>query len=180
MRSSTRAVWPTVQVTLSLLDGTTATASVPSGASTGENEAHELRDGDPKRYAGRGVLKACAAVEYELAHVVCGRDVTRQAELDAEMRGLDGTPNKHKLGANAILGVSMAAARAAALSTGEPLYTYLGGATARRLPVPMMNVINGGKHAPKPAGDAGVHDRSARGAQLRRGAPLGRGDLPCR
>ncbi len=139
--------WPTVQVTLGLQDGTVATASVPSGASTGQNEAHELRDGDRKRYAGRGVLKACQGVEGELSHAVCGRDVTRQAEIDAVMRHADGTPNKGKLGANAILGVSMAAARAAALSTRQPLYTQLGGATARRLPVPMMNVINGGKHA---------------------------------
>lgn len=139
--------WPTVKVTVRLEGGIAASASVPSGASTGQFEAHELRDGDAARYAGRGVLKAVANVEREIAGALIGVDVVRQPEIDRLMCELDGTENKARLGANAVLGVSLAVARAAAQAMGLPLYQYLGGSTARRLPVPMMNIINGGKHA---------------------------------
>ena len=138
---------PTVRVRVTLEDGITASASVPSGASTGENEALELRDGDKKRYGGKGVLKAVANVNQAIAPKLVGMDPARQAEIDRLMIELDGTPNKGKLGANAILGVSMAIARAAARSAGLPLYAYLGGPRAVRIPVPMMNILNGGKHA---------------------------------
>jgi len=138
---------PTVRVVVSLDTGVMASASVPSGASTGENEAIELRDGDKKRYGGKGVLKAVANVNDVIAPAVCGMGPARQAEIDHTMIDLDGTPNKAKLGANAILGVSMAVARAAAIDAGLPLYAYLGGTGAFRLPVPMMNILNGGKHA---------------------------------
>ena len=138
---------PTVRVCVTLDDGTVVSASVPSGASTGENEALELRDSDAKRYGGKGVLKAVANVNKAIAPKLVGMDPARQAEIDQVMIELDGTPNKGKLGANAMLGVSMAVARAAAASAGLPLYTYLGGPGAIRLPVPMMNILNGGKHA---------------------------------
>jgi enolase len=130
-----------------LADGQAVSASVPSGASTGENEAVELRDGDKKRYGGKGVLKAVENVNKTIAPRLAGMDPTRQAEIDRLMVELDGTPNKGKLGANAILGVSMAVARAAAGLAGKPLYASLGGSGATRLPVPMMNILNGGKHA---------------------------------
>lgn len=122
-------------------------ASVPSGASTGQSEAVEARDGDDKRYGGKGVLKAVAAVNDTIGPRLAGLDPIRQAEIDRLLIELDGTTNKAKLGANAILGVSMAAARSAAAAVGLPLYSYLGGPAARRLPMPMMNVLNGGKHA---------------------------------
>jgi len=138
---------PTVRVRVGLDDGTAAAASVPSGASTGENEAVELRDGDRSRYGGKGVRKAVANVVEKIAPEVKGMDPVRQAEIDALLIALDGTPNKSALGANAILGVSMAVARAAAQSAKLPLYAYLGGVGATRLPVPMMNIVNGGKHA---------------------------------
>ena len=138
---------PTVRVRLSLDDGTVATSSVPSGASTGEYEAVELRDGDKARYGGKGVRKAVANVVERIAPALIGRDPARQGEIDALMIALDGTPNKGALGANAILGVSMAVARAAAQAAKLPLYAYLGGVGATRLPVPMMNIVNGGKHA---------------------------------
>jgi enolase len=138
---------PTVRVFVRLEDGTIATASVPSGASTGEHEAVELRDGDPHRYAGKGVRAAVANVNEILGPRLQGVDSTEQSRVDEMMCGIDGTANKARLGANAILGVSQAVARAAALSRGVSLYAYLGGPDARRLPVPMMNVINGGKHA---------------------------------
>src|SRR5450631_92134 len=138
---------PTVRVHIALDNGITASASVPSGASTGENEAVELRDGDPARYGGKGVLKAVGHVNETIAPAVLGRDPIRQTEIDELLIALDGTPNKAKLGANAILGVSMAVARAAALASNTPLYAYLGGSAATRLPVPMMNILNGGKHA---------------------------------
>ena len=138
---------PTVRVFVSLADGTRVSASVPSGASTGANEAVELRDGDKARYGGKGVLNAVAKVNNVIAPKLIGADPARQAEIDALLIALDGTPNKAKLGANAILGVSMAVARAAAQAAGLPLYAYLGGPGATRLPVPMMNVLNGGKHA---------------------------------
>ncbi len=138
---------PTVECDVILEDGTFATAAVPSGASTGENEAVELRDGDKKRYLGKGVLKAVKNVNEIIAPAICDLDPTRQEEIDRRMLELDGTPNKAKLGANAILAVSVAVAKAAAASAGLPLYRYLGGASARTLPVPMMNILNGGKHA---------------------------------
>ncbi|HYN38807.1 MAG TPA: phosphopyruvate hydratase [Rhodospirillales bacterium] len=138
---------PTVRVHIALDDGTAVSASVPSGASTGENEAVELRDGDKKRYGGKGVLKACANVNERIAPKLIRMDPSRQGEIDRLMIELDATQNKANLGANAILGVSMAVARAAAAAAGLPLYAYLGGPGARRLPVPMMNILNGGKHA---------------------------------
>ena len=138
---------PTVRVRLSLDSGVTVSASVPSGASTGENEAVELRDHDKSRYGGKGVLKAVANVNDIIGPKLTGLEPNRQAEIDQLMLDLDGTPNKAKLGANAILGVSMAVARAAAVDAGLPLYAYLGGPSAKRLPVPMMNILNGGKHA---------------------------------
>jgi len=138
---------PTVRVFVELDNGVVTAASVPSGASTGEKEAVELRDGDKKRYGGKGVLKAVAQVNEVIAPKIIGMDPVRQAEIDFLMVELDGTPNKEKLGANSILGVSMAVARAAAVISGLPLYVYLGGPEARRIPVPMMNILNGGKHA---------------------------------
>ncbi len=138
---------PTVRVQVKLENGMAASASVPSGASTGENEALELRDGDKTRYDGKGVLRAVGNVNQTIAPKLVGLDPTHQAEIDRLMIELDGTSHKGKLGANAILGVSMAVARAAARSAGLPLYAYLGGPRAVRLPVPMMNILNGGKHA---------------------------------
>jgi enolase len=138
---------PTVRVMVTLDNGIEGKASVPSGASTGENEALELRDGDPKRYGGKGVLKAVANVQEKIAPKLIGMNVYRQVEIDRLMLDLDGTPNKATLGANAILGVSMAVARAASVAAGLPLYQYLGGPGSRRLPVPCMNIINGGAHA---------------------------------
>ena len=136
---------PTLQVTVALQNGVAATASVPSGASTGENEAHELRDHDDARFGGRGVLRAAANVRDIIAPALCGREVFGQADIDRAMIELDGTANKHRLGANAILGVSMAVARAAAIASGLPLYRHLNGADAAGLPMPMMNIINGGQ-----------------------------------
>jgi enolase len=138
---------PTLRVSVHLHNGIVGTASVPSGASTGENEAVELRDGDAKRYGGKGVRRAVANVNDVIAPRLVGREPAHQAQLDRLMIELDGTPNKAKLGANAILGVSQALARAAATACGLPLYAYLGGPGACRLPIPQMNVINGGKHA---------------------------------
>ncbi|WP_406698634.1 phosphopyruvate hydratase [Singulisphaera sp. Ch08] len=138
---------PTVEVDVILADGTLGRAAVPSGASTGAHEAVELRDGDKNRYLGKGVTQAVANVNTELAKAVIGRDAGDQSGLDAALLAADGTENKGKLGANAILGVSMAAAKAAAKAHGLPLYRYLGGVDARVLPVPMMNILNGGAHA---------------------------------
>jgi len=138
---------PTVAADVILSDGTFATAAVPSGASTGENEAVELRDGDKNRYLGRGVLKAVENVNRSIAQALIGMDPFDQELIDARMIKLDGTPNKGKLGANAILAVSVAVAKATAAAAGLPLYRYLGGASAHVLPVPMMNILNGGKHA---------------------------------
>ena len=138
---------PTVSVDVELRGGARATAMVPSGASTGAHEAAELRDGDRRRYRGKGVLKAVANVNEVIARELSGRDASDQAAIDDHLLALDGTPNKSKLGANAILGVSLAIARAAAAAKGVPLYRYLGGADAHVLPVPLMNVLNGGKHA---------------------------------
>jgi len=138
---------PTIEVDVYLAEGAVGTAAIPSGASTGENEAVELRDGDPSRYLGKGVLKAVANVMEELRPCVLGMDAFEQQNFDARLIELDGTPNKGNLGANAILGVSLAAAKACAAELGVPLYRYLGGVGARRLPVPMMNILNGGSHA---------------------------------
>ncbi len=138
---------PTVRVFAELESGVVASASVPSGASTGEHEAVELRDGDKKRFGGKGVLKAVENVNKTINPAVKGMDAFKQANLDYRMIELDGTSNKGKLGANAILGVSMAVARAASIEAKVPLYAYLGGTGAKRLPAPMMNIINGGVHA---------------------------------
>ena len=141
---------PTVEVDVLLEDGSFGRAAVPSGASTGAHEAVELRDGDKGRYLGKGVTKAVAAVNGEIAETLIGLDAEDQREIDMAMIDLDGTPNKGRLGANAILGVSLAAAKAAADARGLPLYRYVGGVSARTLPVPMMNIINGGEHADNP------------------------------
>ena len=141
---------PTVEVDVTLEGGAVGRASVPSGASTGEHEACELRDGDKARFLGKGVLGAVANVNEKIAPALFGVDATQQAAIDKIMRGLDGSANKKVLGANAILGVSMAVAKAAASQLGIPLYKYLGGPNAKVLPVPMMNVINGGAHSDAP------------------------------
>jgi enolase len=141
---------PTVEVDVVLEDGSKGRAAVPSGASTGTHEAVELRDGDPSRYLGRGVLRAVAAVNDEIFEALSGMEAESQVQLDETMIDLDGTPNKSRLGANAILGVSLATAKAAAQANGLPLYRYVGGTSARLLPVPMMNIINGGVHADNP------------------------------
>jgi enolase len=141
---------PTVEAEVVLDTGARGRAIVPSGASTGAHEAVELRDGDKARYGGKGVLKACANVEGEIFDAIGGMDPTEQVKIDETMLELDGTPNKSRLGANAILAVSLATAKAAAADLGQPLYRYVGGVFARTLPVPMMNIINGGKHADNP------------------------------
>ncbi|MBT8411488.1 MAG: phosphopyruvate hydratase, partial [Octadecabacter sp.] len=141
---------PTVEVDVTLEDGTMGRAAVPSGASTGVHEAVEKRDGDKARYKGKGVLQAVAAVNGEIAEAILGFDATEQVGIDMTMIELDGTDNKGRLGANAILGVSLAVAKAAADFTAQPLYRYIGGTSARVLPVPMMNIINGGEHADNP------------------------------
>jgi len=138
---------PTVEVEVGLSDGGWGQAAVPSGASTGKFEALELRDGDPKRYSGKGVLKAVENVNTAIGPAITGMDPFDQSLIDTTMIDLDGTPNKEKLGANSLLGVSLAVARAAADSLGIPLYRYIGGTNARRLPMPMMNILNGGMHA---------------------------------
>jgi len=138
---------PTIEVEVMLEDGTTGLAAVPSGASTGENEAWELRDGDKKRYLGNGVTKAINNVNDVIADAIIGLDATEQIQIDTILCELDGTSNKSKLGANAILGTSLAVAKAAAEFYGLPLYRYIGGVHAHLLPVPMMNILNGGKHA---------------------------------
>jgi enolase len=141
---------PTVEAEVVLDSGARGLAIVPSGASTGAHEAVELRDGDKARYGGKGVLKACANVEGEIFDAIGGMDPTEQVKIDEMMLELDGTPNKARLGANAILAVSLAVAKAAAADLDQPLYRYVGGVFARTLPVPMMNIINGGKHADNP------------------------------
>ncbi|MDR5651269.1 phosphopyruvate hydratase [Ruixingdingia sedimenti] len=141
---------PTVEVDVALEDGSFGRAAVPSGASTGAHEAVERRDGDKTRYLGKGVLEAVAAVNGEIAEALVGFDATEQVAIDRAMIEIDGTANKGRLGANAILGVSLAVAKAAADATGQPLYRYVGGTSARVLPVPMMNIINGGEHADNP------------------------------
>ena len=141
---------PTVEVEVTLETGTVGRAAVPSGASTGVHEAVELRDGDKSRFGGKGVLKACDSVNGEIFDTLSGMDAEEQMLIDQAMIELDGTPNKGRLGANAILGVSLAVAKAAAAEAGLPLYRYVGGTFAHTLPVPMMNIINGGAHADNP------------------------------
>src|ERR1700681_2695818 len=141
---------PTIEVDVVLEDGSRGRAGVPSGASTGAHEAVELRDGDAKRYFGKGVRKAVGAVNGEIFDAVGGMDAEAQVKIDETLIALDGTPNKARLGANAILGVSLAVVKAAAAARGVPLYRYLGGTSARLLPTPMMNIINGGVHADNP------------------------------
>ena len=138
---------PTIEVDVLLESGAFGRAAVPSGASTGAHEAVELRDGDMSRYGGKGVTKAIASVETEILDAIGGMDAQEQVAIDNILIDLDGTPNKSRLGANAILGVSLALAKAAAADNGLPLYRYIGGVSARTLPVPMMNIINGGQHA---------------------------------
>ena len=141
---------PTVEVDVLLDDGSFGRAAVPSGASTGAHEAVELRDGDKSRYLGKGVLKAVDAVNGEISDMLLGLDAEDQRDIDMAMIELDGTENKARLGANAMLGVSLAVAKAAANARGLPLYSYIGGVSAHVLPVPMMNIINGGEHADNP------------------------------
>ncbi|MBA3608409.1 MAG: phosphopyruvate hydratase, partial [Chthoniobacterales bacterium] len=141
---------PTIEVDVHLEGGGFGRAAVPSGASTGEHEAWELRDGDKQRYGGKGVRNAVTAVNEKIAPVLLGMDAMAQAEVDAELIKLDGTPNKKKLGANALLGVSLATAHAAADCEGVSLFRYLGGSEANVLPVPMMNILNGGAHSDAP------------------------------
>ena len=141
---------PTIEVDVRLEDGSLGRAAVPSGASTGAHEAVELRDGDKTRYLGKGVRKAVDAVNGEIFDAIGGMDAEAQAKIDETMIALDGTPNKARLGANAILGVSLAIAKAAAQANNLPLYRYVGGTAARVLPVPMMNIVNGGVHADNP------------------------------
>src|SRR5579875_733722 len=138
---------PTLEVIVTLMGGARGSAMVPSGASTGAHEAVELRDGDAKRYGGKGVLTAARNVNEEIQDALTGLDALDQNALDEQLIALDGTPNKGRLGANALLGVSLALARAASEALELPLYRYLGGPSARTLPVPMMNILNGGKHA---------------------------------
>ena len=167
---------PTLEVDVHLESGAAGRAAVPSGASTGKHEALELRDGDAKRYLGRGVLKAVRNVEVIIAPELDGADVTNQVAIDNLLVALDGTQTKSKLGANAMLGVSMACARAAAIDSGQPLYRYLGGPMARTLPVPMMNIINGGAHATNtvdcqefmivPVGATTFHEALRTGAEI--------------
>src|SRR5215510_11932084 len=141
---------PTVEVDVILEDGARGRAAVPSGASTGAHEAVELRDGDKTRYFGKGVRKAVEAVNGEIFDAIGGMDAEAQVKVDETLVALDGTPNKSRLGANAILGVSLAVAKAGAVASHMPLYRYVGGTLARVLPVPMMNIINGGVHADNP------------------------------
>jgi len=138
---------PTIEVEVSLIGGEHGIAAIPSGASTGTHEAVELRDGDKNRYGGKGVLTAIKNVTETIREAIVGLDATEQVTLDEVMIELDGTPNKEALGANAILGVSLAVAKAAANAQQQPFYRYVGGVSARTLPVPMMNILNGGKHA---------------------------------
>ena len=169
---------PTVEVDVVLEDGSIGRAAVPSGASTGAHEAVELRDGDKARYLGKGVQKAVAAVNGEIFDAVGGMDAEQQVQIDETMIDLDGTPNKSRLGANAILGVSLACAKAAAESFDMPLYRYVGGTSARTLPVPMMNIINGGVHADNPIDFQEFMIMPVGAKHLCRGAALRLGNLP--
>ena len=168
---------PTVEARVHLGDGTTGVARVPSGASTGEREATELRDGGA-RYGGKGVRQAVANVNGEINRALAGRDAADQQALDQRLIELDGTPNKSRLGANAILGVSMAAARAAADAAGVPLYRHLGGDEAAVLPVPCLNVINGGRHADNTVDFQEFKIAPHNAPHVRRGAADGHRDIP--
>ena len=153
---------PTVEVDVMLTDGSAGRAAVPSGASTGEHEAHELRDGDKSRYNGKGVQQAVTNVVETIAPAILGEDASDQGGIDALLKELDGTPNKGNLGANAILGVSLACAHASSVAYGLPLYRYLGGAGAWTMPVPMFNILNGGQiktGAPSQIGRASCRER---------------------
>ena len=169
---------PTVEVDVVLEDGSIGRAAVPSGASTGAHEAVELRDGDKARYLGKGVSKAVDAVNGEIFDALGGMDAEEQVQIDETMIELDGTPNKSRLGANAILGVSLAVAKAAAESCDLPLYRYVGGTSARTLPVPMMNIINGGVHADNPIDFQEFMIMPVGAHELRRSAALRLGNLP--
>ena len=169
---------PTVEVDVMLEDGSMGRAAVPSGASTGTREAVELRDGDKGRYGGKGVLKAVEAVNSDLGDAVTGLDAEDQLEIDETMIALDGTPNKSRLGANAILGVSLAVAKAAAEASGLPLYRYIGGTMPRVLPTPMMNIVNGGAHADNPIDFQEFMILPVGAPTLQRSAALGRRNLP--
>ena len=169
---------PTVEVEVTLFDGVSGRAAVPSGASTGAHEAFERRDGDSARYQGRGVLQAVAAVNGEIREALLGQDASEQVAIDQLLIELDGTPNKGRLGANAILGVSLACAHAAAAELGLPLYRYLGGHFARTLPVPMANILNGGKHAEKQHRLPRVHGHARGCRYLLRRAPDHQRGLP--
>ena len=153
---------PTVEVDVTLEDGSFGRAAVPSGASTGTQEAVELRDGEADRYGGKGVEMAVNAVNTEIFDALAGLEAEEQTRLDSAMCMLDGTDNKSRLGANAILGVSLAVAKAAAEASNMPLYRYVGGTQARVLPVPMMNIINGGAHADNRHRLPGIHDHAVR------------------
>jgi enolase len=171
---------PTVEAEVTLVGGEVGRAAVPSGASTGEHEAVELRDGDKRRYLGKGVLKAVRNVNEVIAPELEGFDALDQAEVDAALIALDGTKTKAKLGANALLAVSMATARAAAEYLEVPLYKYLGGPNGRTLPVPMMNIINGGAHADNNVDFQDFsHDRACGRPQFFRSAAHGDRSLPC-
>jgi phosphopyruvate hydratase len=170
---------PTVEAEVTTASGARGRAAVPSGASTGEHEAVELRDNDPKRFGGKGVLEAVKNVNEVLGPRLEGIDAADQIAVDAEMMEADGTSNKAKLGANALLAVSLAVARAAAEETGLPLYRYLGGPMARVMPVPLMNILNGGRARVEQRGRAGVHGGADRRGFLPGRAPHGHRDLPC-
>lgn len=171
---------PTVEVEVTLDDGTVGRAAVPSGASTGMYEACELRDGDKSRYGGKGVSKAVENVNGEIAEAMVGLNVLDQPGIDKMLIEIDGTPNKSRLGANAILGVSPACARAAAEATGQSLYNYIGGVNAKTLPVPMMNVLNGGAHATGSNVDIrGVHDHARQRKELEGSTAYVRRGFPC-
>ncbi len=169
---------PTVEVDVVLEDGAMGRAAVPSGASTGAHEAMELRDGDKSRYLGKGVEKAVDAVNSEIFDALAGMDAEDQRGVDAALIQLDGTRNKSRLGANAILGVSLATAKAAAETSGLPLYRYLGGAAAHVLPVPMMNIVNGGAHADNPIDIQEFMIMPVSASSIARRGAHGRGDLP--
>ena len=169
---------PTVEAEVLLDTGASGRAIVPSGASTGAHEAMELRDGDKSRYGGKGVRNACANIEGEIFDAISGMDASEQVKLDDIMIDLDGTPNKSRLGANAILAVSLAVAKAAADDLGMPLYRYVGGVFARTLPVPMMNIVNGGQHADNPIDIQEFMIQPVGAASRGRRRPHGLRDLP--
>ena len=169
---------PTIEADVLLESGSMGRAAVPSGASTGSREAIELRDGDAARYGGKGVLKAVEAINTEISEAIVGLDATEQSFIDLTLIDLDGTDNKSRLGANALLAVSMAVAKAAAEESGLPLYRYFGGSGAMRMPVPMMNVVNVWRACQQQPGHAGDDDRAARRAVLPRGAALRRRGVP--